>query len=348
MSWGFRAIGLAALALLAVVPIASASVIRSGGYAYVEKTQTLRAGERKALAAPCPGATRVLSGGGYNTGVLDSAVMSHSFPLDTGDRGRKPDEGWRVLWTTKSRVEITTHAICADMKVEYDQVRRTLDAGATLDGGHFCEDKDRYAVGGGSSGPVRATLTKSYRHGGVHRVCGRRQSSRTQAPSSNYRVFAVCIKPQPTVASASESLPAGTQQGNSVACPAGTRVVGGGTYSSTARSRLGSPGSDRRVQADRGGIGGRRRLAVLLRQLHGRYGLQLHGPGPVPAATRLVRRPRGTRRSRASRLRRGPAQAAAACGSGLTITVSAIGTTSSTGRSAFLACSRTASGPDAS
>lgn len=241
MSRGFRTIGLAAFALLAVAPIASASVIRSGGYAYVEKTQTLRAGERKALAAPCPGGTRVLSGGGYNTGVLDSAVMRHSYPLDTGDRGRKPDEGWRVLWTTKSRVDITTHAICADMNVEYDQVRRTLDAGATLDGGHFCDDKDRYAVGGGSTGPVRATLTKSYRHGGFTGLW-KTAIEQDAGPTSNYRVFAVCIKPQPTLASATEGLPAGTQQGNSVACPAGTRVVGGGTYSSTAPQ-----GSDRQV-----------------------------------------------------------------------------------------------------
>ena len=236
-----RAAFVVIIALIGSPTIAEAGVERSGGYSYVTKTQKLRAGESKVLAAPCPEGTRVLSGGGYNTGGVDTAVMRHSYPLDTGDRNRKPDEGWRVLWTTKTRVDITTHAICADMKVEYDQIRRTLDAGATLDGGHFCDDKDLYAVGGGSSGPARATETKNFLFGGLASLW-KSVVEQDAGPESKFRVFVVCVRPQPTVATATESLPAGTQQGNSAECPPGTRIVGGGTASSTP-----AQGSDRQV-----------------------------------------------------------------------------------------------------
>ena len=209
---------------------ADAAVVRSGGYSYVTKRTDLQGGETKVLSASCPSGTRVLSGGSYNSGGFDTGVATHSFPSDDGDRGKKPDDAWKVKWTTEADVEISTYAVCADKRVRYQTASRSLSA-EVPSRGEFnpgtC-DAGFDAFGGGSSGPNRAAETMSYRQDtGFWRVLIDQAAG---GAKSRLRVFSICAKPQATVVSSSDSAAPGTQVHESISCPIGTRVVGGGIF----------------------------------------------------------------------------------------------------------------------
>jgi hypothetical protein len=221
---------LALAAALSVPSIAQATIERSGGYSYVVKGERLGAGKGATLAAPCPENTVVLGGGGYNTGGVDTAVIRHAYPYDAGDKDKKPDDGWKVRWTSKAEVKITSYAICGDVNVRYERVTTRLNAGALFDGGPLCGE-NRFAISGGSSGPVRATSTKTFtafspRH-------WRTVVEQEEGPEAKIYDYAVCSKQEPMITTATEGLPAGTQQGNTTNCPAGFRIVGGGALSTT-------------------------------------------------------------------------------------------------------------------
>ena len=207
---------------------AHAAVVRSGGYSYVTKRTDLQGGETRVLGAPCPSGTRVLSGGGYNTGGFDTGVATHSYPADDGDRGKKPDDAWKVKWTTEADVEIRAYAVCADKRVRYLMAPRSLSAEAASRGEFSAGTCDAGfdAFGGGSSGPIRAAETMSYRQDtGFWRVLIDQAAG---GAKSRLKVFSICAKPLATVVSSSDSAAPGTQAHESITCPAGTRVVGGG------------------------------------------------------------------------------------------------------------------------
>lgn len=71
--------------------------------------------KRTAATVSCTGGGHVLSGGGFVTGPTGSQRLVASGPFDSNDRGRQPDDGWRVAVDnlgTKRRA-LTAVAICA-------------------------------------------------------------------------------------------------------------------------------------------------------------------------------------------------------------------------------------------
>src|SRR5262245_18122908 len=87
-----------ALALSATIAgTASASLVSSGGFNYVTKSFDLPPGKSKTFKASCPKRHHVLGGGHYNNGLYGDVISAHSYPYDSGDRGRKPDDGWAAL-----------------------------------------------------------------------------------------------------------------------------------------------------------------------------------------------------------------------------------------------------------
>ena len=87
-------------------------MVRDGPYRYV--TKDAEAFGYSTLKAPCPRKTHVLSGGALNSASFNDAHLIHSYPYDSSDRGRWPDDGWKVLLNGNFVTGIPTavYAIC--------------------------------------------------------------------------------------------------------------------------------------------------------------------------------------------------------------------------------------------
>src|SRR6186713_803103 len=92
---GIPLVVLAALAM-AAAPLASASVKSAGGVNYVSKGSTVAAKKTATITAACPKGTHVFSGGERNRGGVRSIFIRQTFPFDSGDKDKAPDDGWRV------------------------------------------------------------------------------------------------------------------------------------------------------------------------------------------------------------------------------------------------------------
>ena len=70
---------------------------------------------RTVAKVECGGARRVISGGGLASGPFRSQRLVSSAPFDSGDAGKKPDDGWRVAVDNlkRKRRKVEAYAICA-------------------------------------------------------------------------------------------------------------------------------------------------------------------------------------------------------------------------------------------
>jgi hypothetical protein len=80
---------------------------------YRSASRQLDPGEALTLRARC-NAGHVTGGGAYVSGLADDAHMAVSRPIDGGDRGRVPDDGWEATVSNDSAAPetATVHAIC--------------------------------------------------------------------------------------------------------------------------------------------------------------------------------------------------------------------------------------------
>jgi hypothetical protein len=65
------------------------------------------------LSASCPPGSKDTAGG-MQTGDLNAVQIDSSFPVDDGDKGKTPDDGWQVKFFNRGgRASVTVWAVCA-------------------------------------------------------------------------------------------------------------------------------------------------------------------------------------------------------------------------------------------
>ena len=211
------------VALVAGAP-ADASVVKSGGFAYVTKSFEPEPNAVKTLAARCPAGTHVWAGGHYNTGGFGESFPRHSYPYDSGDAGKSPDDGWKVQTSAGQGVIVRVYATCADPKPRYEQ--ESLPIPPSAQGGTEIEcDPDFHAVSGGTSGNRDLNEVKSVPAVGFGWFVAVDNYS---TDPRTIETFAVCIKRDRFLPSENEEVLPRTQRSQAADCPAGTRIVGGG------------------------------------------------------------------------------------------------------------------------
>lgn len=62
----------------------------------VRETKTVEAGGAAAVKVSCPAGTQVSGGGGFIEADEFQSYLNSSYPIDGGDRGSRPDDGWKV------------------------------------------------------------------------------------------------------------------------------------------------------------------------------------------------------------------------------------------------------------
>ena len=93
------AAALAALALgVAGTAIPMATAGGGGGLHYVRDYKQVRANSQAHENVRCPAGTKVIGGGvsssaGFSSG--SGMMINSSYPLDSGDGGNRPEDGWR-------------------------------------------------------------------------------------------------------------------------------------------------------------------------------------------------------------------------------------------------------------
>lgn len=82
--------------------------------AYRKASVTVPAGEAMRTRALCPIGRPVLGGGVRASGPGDASHVINSRPIDTGDAGTVPEDGWRgaVMNTSDQDLTLTVHAVC--------------------------------------------------------------------------------------------------------------------------------------------------------------------------------------------------------------------------------------------
>lgn len=118
----------------------------------------------KVVKAKCPAGTHVSGGGGTGAGHLNS-----SYPYDSGDPGRKPDDGWKARIHYPGPEDdfftVRAFALCVEFNPRYLESDPVSISGGAVSAELHCHP-DHHIVGGGlklggdasDAGLLRATL----------------------------------------------------------------------------------------------------------------------------------------------------------------------------------------------
>lgn len=246
----------AACALLAVLaPAASASTQSAGGLKYVtESTRAKDLGVVTATAA-CPKGTRAIGGGERNGAGFGVFALEQTFPYDGGDRGSKPDDGWRVrvrhFSSFAHRLKVT--AICGDAKVSYREERFDVGGGTQTGEESVGCPSDTFALSGGVEAAKKSLMYLNSAYPAEPSDTGATAwGMYVDNPGSATKATAhvVCGKSKPTIlTTAVSNIPNSTRGGGTVNCPAGRFPYGGGQgnnagYQGLRTETLAPSGSD--------------------------------------------------------------------------------------------------------
>jgi len=111
------------------VPAAGAQTVnayvmcKKGNLRHREKDLEIAAGKTKLAKVGCPGATHATGGGGAMEASGGDGWINSSYPYDDGDRGRKPDDGWKIRIYNQDGDShpMEVHAICQKRLPRYVQ-----------------------------------------------------------------------------------------------------------------------------------------------------------------------------------------------------------------------------------
>ena len=90
------------------------AICAPGNTRYQRADVGVRVNKAKNLKAKCPNGTSVVGGGIYLTGSNSEIFISATRPWDSGDKGKKPDDGWfvRAANVAGSHKVMTAPAMC--------------------------------------------------------------------------------------------------------------------------------------------------------------------------------------------------------------------------------------------
>jgi hypothetical protein len=122
-------------AVAGIAGTAPAETTIAGKFRYVQRTFTVPGLSQSAQqVARCPGRTHVYGGGTTNQQSFGGGVVTASYPVDLGDRGRVPDDGWAVRYDnyrpTPASAVVT--AICGRATPKYRSAAKRVGAGRFL------------------------------------------------------------------------------------------------------------------------------------------------------------------------------------------------------------------------
>ena len=186
--------------------IATGATTRAGKFSYVSKSFSVGArAQSKLQIATCPPRTHVYGGGA--AAALVDGVVNASFPIDNGDRGKAPDDGWAVYYDNYENGRINgvdVRAICGPMMPRYRSTGFVVAGGRYVTARVACP-RGTFLWGGGASnrgpwntmylsesGPYRKRKWESTvanisdrRYSGVaYSICGRKRPVYEQSSTS--------------------------------------------------------------------------------------------------------------------------------------------------------------------
>jgi hypothetical protein len=101
---------------------------------YPEREIKVKAGKTGAMKVSCPDGRHIAGGGGLIQAPPGQARLNSSYPIDDGDDGKRPDDGWklRALNADDERRFMTVVAVCQKTEPRYvHNAANDLAAGGT-------------------------------------------------------------------------------------------------------------------------------------------------------------------------------------------------------------------------
>lgn len=226
---GFPLIAVLAVALAGALP-ASGAVVGAKGLKYVTKAFPEPGLGVATFRTRCPDGTHVYGGGHYNQGTFFDVEALHSFPFDSDDPGRAPDDGWGAQLGVRESHRVLIYAICAKPRPSYVSSKFTMGGGPTgLLTGFSCgsPDDELLVISGGTRGDPEVAEETSFP---LNPNSWSTSVSNTQSfyESSTLNTVGVCAELDVAYPSAAGTASALTQGNQLVTCPDGTYVAGGG------------------------------------------------------------------------------------------------------------------------
>ena len=213
---------------------ASASVVHSGGIAYVTKTVALGKHATVTKVVACPKGTHVVGGGARTSAGYKTLDLRQTFPADLGDKDRKPDDGWGDVLFNRSKKQIAVKAVAACGREHVDYVTDKVP----LTDSTFEQEHDvacptgEHVFGGGVRGPAdRVRFDSNFpstdtEWGSYYESVGGTATAKS---------YAVCLHATSVMrVDAIQNAP-NARDGKKPACPGGTRAYGGGLNSNATR-----------------------------------------------------------------------------------------------------------------
>ena len=206
--------------------VAAGSVDTVGKLRYVRHAfQTKPSQEYLTVKAKCPRGTHVTGGGEVNDGGFGELNIVHTYPVDRGDPGSSPDDGWAVLLHNQGSHSGKVHAICTKRKVRYATETFQIATGAQNEFDLPCPAGTK-VLSGGTRGP-RTVIENSlfpvsdFEWGGY--------VENHSATDKSFTQTAVCAKVATTIQiSDNDPIDPETRGSRSSACPGSQHVYGGG------------------------------------------------------------------------------------------------------------------------
>jgi hypothetical protein len=119
---------------------------------YRSQTRQLEADATGTRKTSCPDGTRVTSGG-VETPNDSSVEVSASYPIDDGDAGKKPDDGWAArTWNFQANTAfVTVHAVCVvGARMQYTSSDLAIGTNTTFEVYSFPCSDDAFLTGSGA------------------------------------------------------------------------------------------------------------------------------------------------------------------------------------------------------
>jgi hypothetical protein len=215
----------ALLAFAVVAAPASAKVHHHGGFSYVSKGFKLG---RKSLGRhqlACPKGTHVYGGGISAKAAFGKLHQLQSYPVDTKDANKDPDDAWGVLVSNGGkRIRARMFATCGTIEPTFVKYHKALFGNETLN------ETDSECPSNVLGGGVRGSKGLVFEDGGpVDSVTWYSYARNTSPKSGSFTQYAICAG----IAMA-YTQNGGQQQPMSVIshraeCPDGTSVISGGS-----------------------------------------------------------------------------------------------------------------------
>jgi hypothetical protein len=121
-------------------PLETFAICNEGGRSVESKQRMLKANKTRKLSAGCDADRHVIGGGALISGALSAARLNSSYPFDSKDAGKKPDDGWRARGVNlaSSTLDFEAFAICANRQPTYKRTKLSLGPSGTSGNSVFC------------------------------------------------------------------------------------------------------------------------------------------------------------------------------------------------------------------